>query len=225
MHDKTSGSGLARKAPERVRAMKFPTRGLYAITQTENKSGDTIINEVAAAIKGGAAVVQYRDKNPVDAPFLARKLVKVCHQYNVPLLINDNVELAILAGADGVHLGKEDGAIAQARKRLGKDAIIGVSCYDFVEQAITAQTQGATYVAFGRFFPSNSKPLAAPAHIETLRQAKLALTIPIVAIGGILPENGGQLLAAGADLLAVIGGLFDDQPEQSARAYQVLFSD
>ncbi|WP_340122138.1 thiamine phosphate synthase [Methylobacter svalbardensis] len=205
--------------------MKFPTRGLYAITQTENKSGDTIINEVAAAIKGGAAVVQYRDKNPVDAPFLARKLVKVCHQYNVPLLINDNVELAILAGADGVHLGKEDGAIAQARKRLGKDAIIGVSCYDFVEQAITAQTQGATYVAFGRFFPSNSKPLAAPAHIETLRQAKLALTIPIVAIGGILPENGGQLLAAGADLLAVIGGLFDDQPEQSARAYQVLFSD
>jgi len=224
MHDKTSGSGLARKAPEKVPTIKFPARGLYAITQTENKSGDTIINEVAAAIKGGAVVVQYRDKNPVDAPFLARELVKICHQYNVPLLINDDVELAVLAGADGVHLGKEDGAIAQARKRLGKDAIIGVSCYDFIEQAITAQTQGATYAAFGRFFPSNSKPLAAAAHIETLRQAKLALTIPIVAIGGILPENGEQLLAAGADLLAVIGGLFDDQPEQSARAYQVLFS-
>lgn len=205
--------------------MKFPARGLYAITQSENKSGDTIINEVAAAIKGGAVVVQYRDKNPVDAPFLARELVKVCHQYNVPLLINDDIELAALVSADGVHLGKEDGAIAQARKRLGKDAIIGVSCYDFAEQAIAAQTQGATYVAFGRFFRSNSKPLAAAAHIETLRQAKLALTIPIVAIGGILPENGGQLLAAGADLLAVIGGLFDDQPEQSARAYQVLFSD
>lgn len=225
MHDKSAGSGFARKAPDRVRTMKFPTRGLYAITQTENKSGDTIINEVAAAIKGGAVVVQYRDKNPIDAPFLARELVKICHHYNVPLLINDDIELAVLVGADGVHLGKEDGAIAQARKRLGKDAIIGVSCYDCVEQAITAQTQGATYAAFGRFFPSNSKPLAAPAHIETLRQAKRALTIPIVAIGGILPENGSQLLASGADLLAVIGGLFDDQPEQSAKAYQTLFSD
>ncbi len=132
-------------------------------------------------------------------------------------------DLAARAGADGVHIGKEDGAIAQARKRLGNDAIIGVSCYDFVERAIEAQAQGATYVAFGRFFPSSSKPLAAPAKIETLQQAKLLLNIPIVAIGGILPENGAQLLAAGADLLAVIGGLFDSQPEQSARAYQALF--
>jgi len=204
--------------------IKFPTSGLYAITQTENKSGDTIINEVAAAIKGGAAVVQYRDKNPIDAPFLARELVKICHRHSVPLLINDDIELAVLVGADGVHLGREDGAIAQARKQLGNDAIIGVSCYDFVEQAVLAQAQGATYAAFGRFFPSSSKPLAAPARIETLRQAKLELTIPIVAIGGILPDNGAQLLAAGADLLAVIGGLFDHQPEQSARAYQALFS-
>lgn len=204
--------------------IKFPASGLYAITQTDNKSADAIINEVAAAIRGGAVIVQYRDKNPADAPFLARELVKICHRHNVPLLINDDIELAALAGADGVHLGREDGAVTQARKQLGGDAIIGVSCYDFVEQAIAAQAQGATYAAFGRFFPSSSKPLAAPAHIETLRQAKLALKIPIVAIGGILPENGGQLLAAGADLLAVIGGIFDHQPEQSARAYQALFS-
>jgi len=204
--------------------MMFPTRGLYAITQTANKSRDTIIAEVASAIKGGAAVVQYRDKDPVDAAFLARELVKICHQYDVPLLINDDIELAALVGADGVHLGKEDGAVAEARARLGRNAIIGVSCYNFVEQAIAAQTQGATYTAFGRFFPSSSKPLAAPAQIETLRQAKLALSIPIVAIGGILPDNGAQLLAAGADLLAVIGGIFDHQPEQSARAYQDLFN-
>lgn len=204
--------------------IKFPASGLYAITQTANKSGDTIINEVAAAIRGGAVVVQYRDKNPLDAPFLARELVKICHRHNVPLLINDDIELAALVGADGVHLGKEDGAVTQARKQLGSDAIIGVSCYNFVEQAIEAQAQGATYAAFGRFFPSSSKPLAAPAQIETLRQAKRALTIPIVAIGGILPDNGGQLLAAGADLLAVIGGIFDDQPEKSARAYQALFN-
>ena len=204
--------------------MRFPVRGLYAITQTDNKSGDTIINEVIAAIRGGAVIVQYRDKNPTDATFLAKALVKVCHQHKIPLVINDDVELAVRVGADGVHIGKEDGAIAQARMRLGHDAIIGVSCYNFVEQALDAQAQGATYVAFGRFFPSSSKPLALPAKIETLRQAKQRLTIPIVAIGGILPENGAQLLAAGADLLAVIGGLFDGRPEQSALAYQTLFN-
>jgi thiamine-phosphate pyrophosphorylase len=203
--------------------MRFPARGLYAITQTDNKSAETIINEVIAAISGGAVIVQYRDKNPLDADFLAKELVKVCHQHKVPLLVNDDVELAFRVGADGVHLGKEDGAIALARKRLGNNAIIGVSCYNFVEQALDAQGQGATYVAFGRFFPSSSKPLAAPAQIETLQQAKRLLTIPIVAIGGILPENGEQLLTAGADLLAVIGGLFERQPEQSARAYQALF--
>jgi len=199
-------------------------RGLYAITQTDNKFGDTIIEEVIAALRGGAVIVQYRDKNPADALFLARELVKICHKYDAPLIINDDVELAAMVGADGVHIGKEDVAIAQARKRLGNDAIIGVSCYDFVVRALEAQGQGATYVAFGRFFPSSSKPLAAPAKIGTLQQAKQLLTIPIVAIGGILPENGAQLLAAGADLLAVIGGLFDSQPEQSARAYQALFS-
>jgi len=204
--------------------MRFPDRGLYAITQTINKSGDTIIDEVEAAIQGGAVIVQYRDKNPADAPFLAKELVKICHQHKVPLIVNDDVELAVMVGADGVHIGKEDGAIAQARKRLGNNAIIGVSCYNFIELAIEAQTQGATYVAFGRFFPSSSKPLAAPAQLETLQQAKLRLNIPIVAIGGILPENGAQLLAAGADLLAVIGGLFDSEPEQSARAYQALFN-
>jgi len=203
--------------------MRFPAHGLYAITQTHNKSGDTIINEVEAAIRGGAVIVQYRDKNPTDALFLAIELVKICHHHKVPLIINDDVELAASAGADGVHIGKEDGAIAHARKRLGTDAIIGVSCYNFVEQALDAQRQGATYVAFGRFYPSSSKPLAAPAKIETLQQAKRALKVPIVAIGGILPENGAELLAAGADLLAVIGGLFESQPERSARAYQALF--
>ncbi len=203
--------------------MKFPQTGLYAITQTDHKTIDTIIGEVAAAIRGGAAVVQYRDKNPIDAVLLARELVKLCHRHGVPLIINDDVELAVQSGADGVHLGKEDGHITEARKRLGANAIIGVSCYNSVEHAVATEREGATYVAFGRFFPSSSKPLASPAQIETLRQAKSALHIPIVAIGGILPDNGAPLLKAGADLLAVIGGIFDHQPEQSARAYQPLF--
>lgn len=204
--------------------MKFPAQGLYAITQTDNKSADTIIKEVVAAIKGGAVVVQYRDKNPVDAIALATQLFKVCHENNVPLLINDDVDLAMAVGADGVHIGKEDGAIAHARARLGATAIIGASCYNSVERALEAQAQGATYVAFGRFFPSNSKPLAAPAELTTLQAAKLKISVPTVAIGGILPENAGQLLNAGANLLAVIGGLFDkDDIEASARQYKALF--
>ncbi|MDD1607444.1 MAG: thiamine-phosphate pyrophosphorylase [Methylococcaceae bacterium NSP1-2] len=203
--------------------MKFPTHGLYAITQTEHKSTDTIIAEVEQVILGGAVVIQYRNKQSQNAPLLAGELVNVCHHYQIPLIINDDVELAVQVAADGVHLGKDDGSIAQARQRLGKNAIIGVSCYNSVEKALEAQEQGADYVAFGRFFPSSSKPLAAPAEIDTLYEAKRRLTIPIVAIGGILPENGLALLNAGADLLAVIGGVFTAQPEQSARAYQVLF--
>ncbi len=203
--------------------MSFPISGLYAITQTEHKSCELIVSEVEAALKGGAVVLQYRDKQPLDADHLASQLLKLCQQYRVPLLINDDVDLAERIGADGVHIGRDDGSIKRARQRLGEQAIIGVSCYDSVEHAQQAQDQGATYVAFGRFFPSSSKPLALPASLETLRLAKQILTIPIVAIGGILPENGSLLLEAGADLLAVIGGLFDDQPEQAARTYKALF--
>ncbi|MCX7066568.1 MAG: thiamine phosphate synthase [Methylococcales bacterium] len=203
--------------------MKLPSRGLYAITQTEHKSSRTIIAEVEKVILGGAVVIQYRNKKPQDALFLAKELVKICHQYDVPLIINDDIELAIRVAADGVHLGEDDATVTEARQRLGKNAIIGVSCYNSVEKAIAAEKQGATYVAFGRFFPSSSKPLASPAEINTLCEAKKMLTIPIVAIGGILPENGMQLLNAGADFLAVIGGLFTTQPEQSARAYSELF--
>lgn len=204
--------------------MNFPRRGLYAITQTEGKSIAQIIREVEAALKGGAMVIQYRDKQPLDAHYLAAQLLRICHKHRAPLLINDDVELALAVGADGVHLGKDDGEIAHARRRLGPEAIIGVSCYNDVNKAQDMAAKGADYVAFGRFFPSGSKPLAAPADIAVLRQAKQRLELPIVAIGGILPENGGQLLAAGADLLAVIGGIFDREPETAARAYQSLFA-
>lgn len=204
-------------------SLKFPNRGLYAITQTEDKTPDTIVADVEAALRGGVRVLQYRDKNPQDAVAFASRLLVLCHKFQVPLLINDNVELAQRIGADGVHLGKDDGDIAAARKQLGGQAIIGVSCYNSVERALAAQAQGATYVAFGRFFPSNSKPLAAPAQLQTLQQAKAVIHLPIVAIGGILPDNGGSLLNAGADVLAVIGGVFDHAPEQSAQAFQGLF--
>ncbi|WP_445370412.1 thiamine phosphate synthase [Methylomonas sp. HW2-6] len=203
--------------------MKFPGKGLYAITQPDGKSIAQVVADVEAALRGGAAVIQYRDKNPLDAGKLAAELLAVCHAYRVPLLINDSVELALAVGADGVHLGRDDGDLAAARAALGPDAIIGVSCYNDIGRATAAVAAGADYVAFGRFFPSGSKPLAAPAEIGTLEIAKRSLQVPIVAIGGILPENAGQLLAAGADLLAVIGGVFDGDPFAAARRFQALF--
>lgn len=201
----------------------FPKRGLYAITQTDNKTAEQILDDVAAAIRGGITVLQYRDKNPDDAVYLARQLLSLCRQARIPLIINDSVELAAHIGADGVHLGKDDGAIQNARAQLGPSAIIGVSCYNDLQRAEAAQSEGSSYVAFGRFFPSSSKPLAAPAELITLQQAKQNIHIPIVAIGGILPENAQTLLNAGADVLAVIGGIFDRNPETSAQAFLQLF--
>ncbi|WP_428354014.1 thiamine phosphate synthase [Methyloprofundus sp.] len=203
--------------------MNFPSSGLYAITKTEHKTSAQIIADVSGAIKGGIKILQYRDKQPVNAVYLAGALKELCHANNIPLIINDDITLAKQIGADGVHIGKEDGLLSFARETLGQSAIIGVSCYDSVELAIQAQQSSADYVAFGRFFPSSSKPLAAAAQILSLQQAKNRLHVPIVAIGGILPENGAELLNAGADLLAVIGGIFTASPYQSAQAYQVLF--
>ncbi len=207
------------------KSMKLPGKGLYAITPTQAKTDAQIIDDVIAIIKGGACMLQYRDKRPKSNIHLARQLLQICRTANIPLIINDRIDLAETIGADGVHLGKNDTDIVQARKRLGPEMIIGISCYNDLNRALEAENLGASYVAFGRFFPSSSKPLASPAHIDILRQAKTRITIPVVAIGGILPENAPQLLAAGANMLAVIGGLFNECPEQSARRYQLLFSD
>ncbi|BCG64407.1 MAG: thiamine-phosphate pyrophosphorylase [Methyloprofundus sp.] len=203
--------------------MNFPASGLYAITKPENKTAEQIIADVTAAIEAGISILQYRDKQPIDAMYLAGALKELCHAHNIPFLINDHIDLAKQVGADGVHIGKEDGQLSYARTKLGHNAIIGVSCYDDIELAKKAAHNSADYVAFGRFYPSSSKPLAAPAHIATLQKAKECIPVPIVAIGGILPANGTELLAAGADLLAVIGGIFTETPYQSTLAYQALF--
>ena len=203
--------------------MNFPESGLYAITKTENRTAEQIISDVSEAIRGGIRILQYRDKQPRDAATLAGALKELCHAHNIPLIINDDIALAKRIGADGVHIGKEDQQLNYAREQLGTNAIIGVSCYDSIDLAIQAQQLSADYVAFGRFFPSTSKPLAAPAHITTLQLASSSIKVPIVAIGGILPENGADLLTAGADLLAVIGGIFTPTPYQSTQAYQALF--
>ncbi len=207
----------------------LPKKGLYAITKTANKSLQQIADAVLAAIKGGAVIIQYRNKHPfrdahpLDSRKMATYLLDICRNNNVPLIINDDIKLAASIGADGVHLGKNDGQISEARKYLGPESIIGISCYNDLQRAAAAQEQGASYVAFGRFFTSRTKPYAPTADIETLVKAKQQLNIPTVAIGGILPENGSQLVAAGADFLAVIDGVFADDPEQSAKNYARLF--
>ena len=132
-------------------------------------------------------------------------------RYQVPLIINDNVELCNEVDADGVHLGKQDSSFEQARVQLSADKIIGITCHDSVVAAVSAEEAGADYVAFGRFFTSETKPNASPAPIEVLTEAKKKLSIPIVAIGGINAENGAALIAAGADMLAVINAMFADE--------------
>lgn len=202
-------------------------RGLYVITDSELCARRGLEADVAAAIRGGAVMVQYRDKGTdgVRREQEAAALLRVCRQARVPLIINDDVELARTVGADGVHLGAEDAALRAARGRLGSDAIIGISCYDSLELARKARTAGADYVAFGAFFDSPSKPVTVRAPLALLRDAGDNLRLPIVAIGGITPDNGAELVKAGASLLAVISGVFGGKdPEQAARRYAALFS-
>lgn len=204
--------------------LPLPHRGLYAITN--DLDDDALLAAVEAAIEGGAVLLQYRDKRRalLEKQALGRRLVELCHGLNVPLIVNDDIELAAQLDADGVHLGRDDAGIAAARAALGPGAIVGVSCYNSLELARRAQELGASYAAFGRFFPSNSKPGATPASLETLRLAKAELTIPVAAIGGVTPGNGAPLIAAGADLICAIDGLFG-QPEVrcTAQNYAALF--
>jgi thiamine-phosphate pyrophosphorylase len=198
-------------------------RGLYAITP-EHPQGP-IADLVAEAIAGGASLVQYREKTGDAGRRLreARELLAVCRAAEVPLIVNDDLALAERIGADGVHLGREDTDPTTARARLGPSALIGVSCYDQLERAEAARAAGADYVAFGRFFPSRTKPTAVQADPALLRRAA-TLALPCVAIGGITPDNAASLIAAGADMLAVVDGVFA-QPDvcAAARAFTRLF--
>ncbi len=201
-------------------------RGLYAITPERTPDDRHLPDMVKAAIQGGASVIQYRDKSGHRQRRLqeARTLVGICRSRNVLLIINDDVELAAEVGADGVHLGHEDMPPAQARGHIGPHSLIGVSCYNRLDNAERAAEQGADYVAFGRFFSSSSKSQAAQAQAELICQARDGLDLPIVAIGGINPQNGGPLIAAGADMLAAIDSVFGaDDIRAAAQSFTRLF--
>jgi thiamine-phosphate pyrophosphorylase len=186
-----------------------PVRGAYLIADRETLSAEALEPAVAAALAGGVRLVQYRDKGDDRDRRLeeARRLVALCHEHGARLIINDDPELAREAGADGVHLGRDDVSVAEARELLGPTALIGVSCYNRLERAIAAQAAGADYVAFGSFYPSPSKPDAVRAPLALLKQARALIDLPIVAIGGVTPDNAAPIALAGADAAAVISGV------------------
>lgn len=199
--------------------------GLYAITDSQLSPANCLLNHTEQAIRGGAKIIQYRDKSDNQRQRLeqAMALRTLCHRHQVPLIINDDIELALAVDTDGVHLGKNDGDIASARQKLGH-RLIGVSCYNDWPSAEAAQAAGADYVAFGAFFPSSTKPNAPRATTDLLKQAKQKLSIPSVAIGGITPANGRALVQSGADMLAVIHGIFGQTNiHRAAQQYSELF--
>jgi thiamine-phosphate pyrophosphorylase len=200
--------------------------GLYAITP-EQPDTARLLSQVRAVLSGGARVVQYRCKSQ-DVALLheqASELRALCHEFEVPLIVNDSLRLADLSGADGLHLGRDDGSLRQARIVLGAEKMIGMSCYNSLELALQAEAEGADYVAFGSFFPSSTKPGAVAAPLSLLGEARSRLSVPIVAIGGITPDNAAALIDAGADAVAVISGLFD-APDilLAAQQYSQLFT-
>ena len=204
-------------------------RGLYAITDSQLLSDGRLLPFAQAALQGGTKLLQYRDKSSPAAQRLreADALQQLCARHGAQLIINDDAELAARIGA-GVHLGQQDGSLAAARALLGPHAIIGATCHARLELASQAVADGASYVAFGRFFQSQTKPGDVLATPQLLAQARAQFALPIAAIGGISLETAATLINHGADLLAVIHALFAapdaSEVERRARAFSALFN-
>ena len=188
-------------------------KGLYAVTP-DIADTDLLLIKIEAALQGGANILQYRNKsaNHKLQTQQARELLPLCRQYNVPLIINDSVKICLTLDADGVHLGADDGNLADVRARIGLNKILGASCYNSFDLALAAQQAGASYVAFGACFASNTKPNAPVINLDLysdlFTRANTELKIPTVAIGGITLNNAAQVIAMGANAIAVVSGLF-----------------
>ena len=201
--------------------MKRMLKGLYVITDKKLIPRDRLAATVEEAIRGGASVVQLREKDtPEDEVIgIGKTLLGLTKKYGVPLIINDSTELAREIGADGVHLGEDDPMVAHARDVLGRDKIIGVSCYGKIERGINAERDGADYVAFGTPFFTPTKPERTPTSFDVLKEAASRIkSIPIFAIGGITPEKAESVLKTGVDGIAVITAVFGaEDPGKAAR--------
>jgi thiamine-phosphate pyrophosphorylase len=201
-------------------------RGLYAITPDGLETA-VLLTKVGAALKGGARVVQYRDKSADRARRTnqATGLLSLCRESGAMLIINDDLALALAIGADGVHLGEDDGDIAAARSALGPDRLLGASCYNRLDLAERALQLGADHIAFGAVYASPTKPAARNAPLNLFTAARKRFDAPMVAIGGITTENAGDVIAAGANAVAVISALFDAPDiERRAREFDALFN-
>jgi thiamine-phosphate pyrophosphorylase len=211
--------------PQGGHVARHRLRGLYAITPDEPDTA-RLVERVRQALAGGLAALQYRNKSAGHALRRVQvdALLALTRPARVPLIVNDDVELAVAAAADGLHLGAADGDLADARRRLPARALLGASCYDRRPLAEAAAAAGVDYVAFGSVFPSPTKRDAVRAPLALLRRARESLRVPIIAIGGITLENAPAVIGAGADAVAVITDLFD-APDIAARAraYRALF--
>jgi len=203
----------------------FIIKGLYAITP-DMADLNTLIQKTQLAIEGGAFMVQYRSKiDDRDAKMRqCAAILRLCHEYEIPCIVNDDVDMCRVLEADGVHLGEKDDNIAEVRHILGEDAIIGSSCYNQIERARQAQKEGASYVAFGAIFATSTKPQAPRATLELLKEAKREIQIPIVAIGGITVNNAHDVTKTGIDAIAVITSLYEAKTiKETAETFSKMF--
>ena len=203
----------------------FTIKGLYAITP-DSADLNTLIQKTKSAIEGGAFMVQYRSKiqdRDVKIQQCAA-ILRLCREYEIPCIVNDDVDMCRILEADGVHLGEKDDNIAEVRHILGEDAIIGSSCYDQLDRAKSAQKEGASYVAFGAMFPTSTKPNAPRATLALLKEAKREIQIPIVAIGGITVNNAHDVIKTGIDAIAVINSLYEAKSiKETAETFAKMF--
>jgi thiamine-phosphate pyrophosphorylase len=225
MHRKSIRTGRAIE-PDLMPPRSARIHGLYAITP-ECADAKKLVQMTEAALRGGAAAIQYRQKHQSTASQLeqARALLDLCNAYQRLLIVNDDVELAKAIGATGVHLGRADDSILQARETLGKDRIIGMSCYNELDRAASALADGADYIAFGSVFPSSVKPDAVRAELQFVSHARKRFPhANIVAIGGITLQNAPLLIETGVDAVAVISDVFSASDiAGQARAFHSLF--
>ena len=200
--------------------------GLYAVTP-DIADTDQLRALVEASLIGGASAIQYRNKTAGHGLRIKQScaLLDLCRKHHVPLIINDHIELCLAIDADGVHLGGNDGNLAEARQWLGAGKILGASCYNRFELALEARAADADYLAFGSCFDSGSKPAAVRAPLELLGRARKEIGLPLVAIGGITLDNAAQAINAGADAIAVIAALFSaTNVTQTAQQFSNLFT-
>lgn len=192
---------------------------LYAVTDRSWVGKHTLYEQLEDALKGGATIVQLREKNLAQGEFVAEavQIKELCRRYSVPLIINDNVDVALKSGADGVHVGIEDAPVAQIRKKVGNDFIIGATAKT-VEQAKAAETAGADYLGVGAVFPSPTKKNAIRITTEQLKEICSSVSIPAVAIGGINLNNVSEMKGSGMDGIAVVSAIFSAEDIKTAAA-------